>query len=352
MKRYRTRPLLLALVCCLFLLSPAALAVVEPTSSFYVADYADVLSSDTESYIIEQNKPLWEATGAQLVVVTVDFLDGMYSDEYAAEVFNSWGIGNADSNNGFLLLLAVGEGKGWAMVGSGLEDQLTASKLDGWMNDLFWDDFDDGQYDDAVLALFAQVNDWYTDYYAADLGITTQPSPDDGNQGYVPDGNQGYYPGERPQRSSGIVAIIAVILTLLFPLTLILIVAVSLDRMRYRRYHRRYMMPGMPPPPYLYRPIFWGRPHRPRPPRPPRGPGGGPRPPSGGFGGGGSFFGGGGGSSRGGGAGRGGRGGGSFGGGSFGGGSFGGGSRGGFGGGGGFRGGGGGMSRGGGAGRR
>lgn len=351
MKRYRIRPFLLALLSCLFLLSSSALAVAEPTSSFYVADYADVLSSDTESYIIEQNQTLWDATGAQLVVVTVDFLDGMYSDEYAAEVFDTWGIGNADSNNGFLLLLAVGEGKGWAMVGSGLEDQLTASKLDGWMNDLFWDEFDAGQYDVAVLALFDQVNSWYTDYYAADLGITGQTSSGNGNQGYYPEDNQGAYPDEDRQRSPAIIPFLAVILTLLFPLTLILLVAAALDRMRYRRYQRRYMVPGMPPPPYLYRPIFWGRPHRPRPPRPPRGPGGGPRPPNGGGfgGGGGSFFGGGGGSSRGGGAGR---GGGSFGGGSFGGGSFGGGSRGGFGGGGGFRGGGGGMSRGGGAGRR
>ena len=99
-----------ALLCGLLLLSPAALAVVEPTSVFYVADYADVLSSDTEDYIVQQNEALWEATGAQLVVVTVDFLDGMYSDEYAAEIFHSWGIGDADANNGFLLLLSPGEG--------------------------------------------------------------------------------------------------------------------------------------------------------------------------------------------------------------------------------------------------
>ena len=140
-----------ALLCGLLLLSPAALAVVEPTSVFYVADYADVLSSDTENYIVQQNEALWEATGAQLVVVTVDFLDGMYSDEYAAEIFHSWGIGDADANNGFLLLLSPGEGKGWAMVGRGLEDSLTASKLDGWLNDYFWDDFDAGNYDAAVM---------------------------------------------------------------------------------------------------------------------------------------------------------------------------------------------------------
>ena len=54
--------------------------------------------------------------------------------------------------------------------------------------------------------------------------------------------------------------------------------AETADGWRYRRYRRRYLLPGMPPPPYVYRPFIFGRPHRPRPPRPPRG----PRPPMGG----------------------------------------------------------------------
>lgn len=330
-----------ALLCGLLLLSPAALAVVEPTSVFYVADYADVLSSDTENYIVQQNEALWEATGAQLVVVTVDFLDGMYSDEYAAEIFHSWGIGDADANNGFLLLLSPGEGKGWAMVGRGLEDSLTASKLDGWLNDYFWDDFDAGNYDAAVIALFDQVHAWYETYYAA---VLSGGAPSGGTAA-APDGGQSSVPAPgydaAYSRGGGFFGLGSVF----FLLVVILFIAMILDSMRYSRYRRRYLLPGMPPPPYVYRPLFWGRPHRhrppppPRPPRPPRGPGGPGM-------GGGAFFGGGGGSSRGGGAGRGGsfggRSGGSFGGGGFRGGGF---------GGGGFRG-GGGMSRGGGAGRR
>lgn len=56
---------------------------------------------------------------------------------------------------------------------------------------------------------------------------------------------------------------------------------IMLDGMRYRRYRRRYMMPGMGVPTVMYHPIFWGR----RPPRGPRPPcSGGPRPPQGGRG--------------------------------------------------------------------
>lgn len=244
-----------ALLCGLLLLSPAALAVVEPTSVFYVADYADVLSSDTEDYIVQQNEALWEATGAQLVVVTVDFLDGMYSDEYAAEVFHSWGIGDADANNGFLLLLSPGEGKGWAMVGRGLEDSLTASKLDGWLNDYFWDDFDAGNYDAAVIALFDQVHAWYETYYAA---VLSGGAPSGGTAA-APNGGQSSVPGpgyDAPySRGGGFFGLGSVF----FLLVVILFIAMILDSMRYSRYRRRYLLPGMPPPPYVYRPLFWGR---------------------------------------------------------------------------------------------
>jgi len=70
------------LICLLMVYIPViALAggVVEPTEDFYVADYANVLDDQTEDYIIAQNKGLEKRTGAQIVVVTVDFLDDMES---------------------------------------------------------------------------------------------------------------------------------------------------------------------------------------------------------------------------------------------------------------------------------
>ena len=108
-------------------------------------------------------------------------------------------------------------------------------------------------------------------------------------------------------------------------LVVLFLLWVILDGVRYSRYRRRHLRPGMSRPTVLYYPVFWGRPRRPRAPRPPRPP---RRPPTGGgsFGGsrggmfGGGSFGGaggrrgsfGGGSFRGGGGRRGGFGGGSF----------------------------------------
>ena len=115
------------------LLTGGAQAVAEPPAARYVADEADVLSSETEQYIIDKNQSLFENTGGEIVVVSVDFMDGMDAADYAMAVAESWGgIGDESLNNGFLLVYAVGENKVWAMAGSGIEDALPASKIEGW----------------------------------------------------------------------------------------------------------------------------------------------------------------------------------------------------------------------------
>lgn len=312
------KKLLTAVLLGAALLTGTAGAVVEPTDAFYVADYADVLSADTEQYIIDRNETLFNATGGQIVVVTVDFMDGMDAADYAMAVAENWGgIGDAQRNNGFLLVYAVGENKVWAMAGSGIEDALSASTIEGYLEDDFYDGYDAGEYDSATRAFFDDIYGWYESYYAEpSAGTVTQPGRD---YEYLPQPEN-----DRVYAHTGSSLIGTLLSLFLVPLIVVIIVVVILaDSWRYRRYRRRYMGPGMPPPPYVYRPFIFGRPHRhrpPPPPRPPRGPrppmGGGPRP-GGGFRSGGSFRGGGagrsgGGFSRGGGFGGGSRGGGGF----------------------------------------
>ena len=273
------------------LLTGTAGAVVDPPENTYVADYAGVLTADTEEYIIDKNQTLNGATGGAIEVVTVDFLDGMAIDDYAYELFNAWGIGDAEAGNGLLLLLAIGEENYYAMPGEGIADSLPASTLDDYLWSYLEADFAAGDYDAGVRKVFDALYSWYESYYGG-FSQETASRPD---YEYLPEPEN-----DRAHASVGSVKDTFLSL-LLVPLIVAVIVAVVLaDSWRYRRYHRRYMMPGMPPPPYVYRPFLFGRPHRPRPPRPPRPPRG-PRPPMGGPGGFGGFVGG---MTRGGGAGR------------------------------------------------
>lgn len=164
------------LACCLLFssMAPAAWAVVDPPANGYVADYADVLEKETEDYIIELNQVLQQATGAQIVVVTVDFTDGMSLEEYAYNIFNEWGIGDKEKNNGLLLLLSIGNDDYWARQGKGLENALTSAMLGEYLYQELEPDFAQGQYDAGVKKVFDSFYAWFVNYY----GVMGQDSVD------------------------------------------------------------------------------------------------------------------------------------------------------------------------------
>ena len=86
-------------------MAPGALAAIpDRPENKYVLDSAGVLSNSTERRMISENQELFEDCGAEIVIVAVDFLGGESIEDYAYRLFNSWGIGSAERNNGLLLV--------------------------------------------------------------------------------------------------------------------------------------------------------------------------------------------------------------------------------------------------------
>ena len=116
-----------------------------------VADHADILSAETESYINDISISLSDACGAQIGVYTVDELLGNTTMEgFAYNVFNDWELGSADQNNGVLLLLAPYEADGgdyYIMRGSGLESRLSISTLGSLLDEYMEPYWATGDYD-------------------------------------------------------------------------------------------------------------------------------------------------------------------------------------------------------------
>ncbi|NLL18707.1 MAG: TPM domain-containing protein, partial [Clostridia bacterium] len=77
---------------------------------------------------------LKKASGADLVVVTVENLGGYTIEEYALELFRRWGLGDKEKNNGVLLLvnkenvLTGQSGRVRIEVGYGLEGAIPDGK--------------------------------------------------------------------------------------------------------------------------------------------------------------------------------------------------------------------------------
>ncbi len=83
----------------------------EPASDT-VSDFADVLDPEAEGRIVQLLAATQAETGVQMVVVTLPTIDayggeGMRLDSYAKALFNAWGVGAADRNDGILMLIAT-----------------------------------------------------------------------------------------------------------------------------------------------------------------------------------------------------------------------------------------------------
>ena len=140
-------------------------SIPDAPDPFYAADFANVLDKETEDYIIEKNGTLENFCGAQIVVVTTDFLDGMDIEDYAYKLFNDWKIGDKDKNNGVLLLLAIGEENYWCMQGKGLENVLTSGDIDDILYYNLEDDFAAEDYSAGAVKTFDALYDTVYEYY-------------------------------------------------------------------------------------------------------------------------------------------------------------------------------------------
>jgi uncharacterized protein len=95
-----------------------------PQATGYVNDFAGVIDSDNEARIRTLCEELESRTGAELVVVTVATVGDMDYADYATRLFEKWGIGKKDKDNGVMLFLTVGERRVRIDVGYGLEGIL------------------------------------------------------------------------------------------------------------------------------------------------------------------------------------------------------------------------------------
>ena len=209
------------------------------SSEQYVRDDADILSGKTEEAVSLYNANWDKMFGSIMAVVTTDSASDMENaaHDYAIEMDLA-----ADDA---ILLIAESE-RDYYLLASGNFYDLLSSLSQSFVASCMEDGVQKGDYDAAVRSLCAALH--------VEL-------------------SQQYQQSEAALDEAASRVMFIMILVIFF------ILWIALDGMRYRRYRRRYMMPGMGIPTVVYRPIFWGR-RPPRSPRPPRS--GGPRPPYGG----------------------------------------------------------------------
>ena len=117
----------------LFWLANAAAAQTYPSQiDPYVSDYAGVMTPADVSYVQQRFSDLQLNADVEATVLTIDSLQTYTAAEttietFATGLFNTWGIGDARTNNGILLLVSVDDRRVRIEVGAGYGTSLNGA---------------------------------------------------------------------------------------------------------------------------------------------------------------------------------------------------------------------------------
>lgn len=121
MKRF----LLIIISLSLYLPGSLSYALEVPALKGRVNDYAGMISPETQSLLEERLKAFEESDSTQVVILTVNSLEGDSLEDFTIRVAEKWKIGQAKKDNGVILFASKNDRRMRIEVGRGLEGVLT-----------------------------------------------------------------------------------------------------------------------------------------------------------------------------------------------------------------------------------
>ena len=134
--------------------------------SFYVLDEAGLLSNYTAKRISEKSKQLDLNSKAQIVVETLETMNGQDIESYSSKRFRELGLGDEKLNNGVLLGVVPMEKIARVEVGYGLEGAITDGELGRIVREQGLKRFEEQNFEkgisDVYFAIAEEVSKEYT----------------------------------------------------------------------------------------------------------------------------------------------------------------------------------------------
>lgn len=150
----------IGLALVLWLAGGIAMAAPDfPKLTGRVVDQADMISAPAEQRVSHLLAGLEKANGDQLVVVTIPDLGDTTIENYGYQLGRAWGIGDKDSDNGALVLIAKKQHRIRIEVGYGLEGQLTDARSALIIRRIIQPAFKAGDFDRGVIQGTAAIID-------------------------------------------------------------------------------------------------------------------------------------------------------------------------------------------------
>lgn len=149
--------ILTVLISIIFNITASAkVNVPSPTSEFFVNDFANVLDAETEQYIYEKGKAYNNGGGTQVVVLTMNSIDGESVEDFSIKTAREWAIGDVDKDNGVLIMLVTESRDIRIEVGYGLEGVLNDGKCGRFIRNAS-DMLSSGDYSGGIKQIYDDV---------------------------------------------------------------------------------------------------------------------------------------------------------------------------------------------------
>jgi uncharacterized protein len=170
------RPAALALILIAVLFTFASASTPEPPAMprDYVIDLAGVMGNDAANRLNSYLGELEQKTTPQVLVLTVQSLDGQSIEEFAFNTKERWKLGQKGKDNGVLIAVAVKDRKYRIEVGYGLESVLPDSLVGSIGREFLVPYFRKGDYGYGIAAAAAAI----TQTIASSAGVRITGLPD------------------------------------------------------------------------------------------------------------------------------------------------------------------------------
>ncbi|MEO1221805.1 MAG: TPM domain-containing protein [Pseudomonadota bacterium] len=132
--------------------SPACAQPEIPELTGRVVDAAEIIPTDVEVELTTLLETLESETERQLVVTTIPDLQGYDIADYGYQLGRTWGIGDAERNDGALLIVAPNDRQVRIEVGYGLEGTLTDAYSSHIIQTMIVPRFRDGDMTGGIIA--------------------------------------------------------------------------------------------------------------------------------------------------------------------------------------------------------
>lgn len=160
MKKPLIKYIVVLSACCLLLLSISVKALTpqqipnprHQNINTWVTDIAGVLSEETKTTINQKISTLEAKNGTEIAVVTIAKVSGNITvKQFTTNLFNYWGIGKKNQNNGVLFLTSTGDRRVEIEIGKGLKNILTPAVIQNILTSQIVPQFKEDNFDRGIL---------------------------------------------------------------------------------------------------------------------------------------------------------------------------------------------------------